>query len=268
MLLDCYPDILRQRHLSVRESCMAWGFTHGDGWFGIVDALLESVQVYAASAGLQPETAQIKEKMGGLRVYWEGADPFTFGAAMVAGEFAEKICELTGERGRPTTRGGCLQTLSRAKAAELGAVAPRLQLVRTVGKGACVPPDVAPVPEIDWDPPTAHQLVERYSAIVHGPISVLDGSLDLVHALLAGIASYNEHPVAITAISRVDGHLVVEHGGGDDYVDGAIVCAQAMARRVDPETGAIPIPEVWGQELVARKGRVPRGTLEDGGENA
>lgn len=243
MLMDCYPDILRQRHLSVRKSCMAWGFTHGDGWFGIVDALLETVQVHAASVGLQPETAQVKEKLGGLRVYWEASDRFILGATMVAGEFAEKICELTGERGRLTTRGGCLQTLSRAKTEELGAVAPRL-LVRTVGKGTSVPPDLVPASEINWDPPTAAQLVERYPAIVHGPISVPKGWLDLVYALLAAIASCNQQPVVISAITHADGQLVVEADAGNDYVDGAIACARALAQRVNAETGAMFIPEV------------------------
>jgi hypothetical protein len=39
-----YPEIFRNRHGNMQETAMCWGMEHGDGWYGIIDALCASIQ--------------------------------------------------------------------------------------------------------------------------------------------------------------------------------------------------------------------------------
>lgn len=43
-LCEKYPKIFADRNKSIRESCMAWGFDIGDGWFNIIDTLCANIQ--------------------------------------------------------------------------------------------------------------------------------------------------------------------------------------------------------------------------------
>ncbi len=39
-----YPKIFRNRYGSMRETCMCWGFEHGDGWYNIIDKMCANIQ--------------------------------------------------------------------------------------------------------------------------------------------------------------------------------------------------------------------------------
>jgi hypothetical protein len=39
-----YPEIFRDRTGNMQETAMCWGMEHGDGWYGILDALCASIQ--------------------------------------------------------------------------------------------------------------------------------------------------------------------------------------------------------------------------------
>ncbi len=52
--------------LSIHKSPMAWGFTCGEGWFDILDQLWKDLDKFEGVV-----LAQVKEKLGGLRVYIE-----------------------------------------------------------------------------------------------------------------------------------------------------------------------------------------------------
>jgi hypothetical protein len=39
-----YPKIFADRNKSMMETCMYWGFDHGDGWFNIIDRLCANIQ--------------------------------------------------------------------------------------------------------------------------------------------------------------------------------------------------------------------------------
>lgn len=73
LLCKRYPKIFAQRHLSMRETAMCWGFDCGDGWFHIIDLLCRWIQLIVDQNKLpQVETTQVKEKYGGLRFYVMG----------------------------------------------------------------------------------------------------------------------------------------------------------------------------------------------------
>ena len=39
-----YPKIFRDRHAPMTQTCLCWGFEHGDGWFFLIDALCSNIQ--------------------------------------------------------------------------------------------------------------------------------------------------------------------------------------------------------------------------------
>ena len=43
-LVEQFPKLFRDRYASMRETCMCWGFEHGDGWYNIIHALCANIQ--------------------------------------------------------------------------------------------------------------------------------------------------------------------------------------------------------------------------------
>lgn len=39
-----HPKIFRDRHAPMTDTCMCWGFEHGDGWYNIIDQLCHNMQ--------------------------------------------------------------------------------------------------------------------------------------------------------------------------------------------------------------------------------
>lgn len=212
-LVRRYPGIFAQRHLTVQESCMAWGFTCGDGWFGIVDAMCRVVVEHAAATGQPvPQAAQVKEKFGCLRVYWSGAaDDFVTGATLMAEALSERTCELTGRPGRMTKRGGYYQTLCPEMALELGAI--------PVSRG-----DNGPTVRL-----FASALTDRYSQITRAPVDVPEHLLEVIDAMLGLLADVGkDKPISVTEIGYTDNRLNVCVDGGGDLALGIAACAAAV----------------------------------------
>jgi hypothetical protein len=43
-LCEKFPKIFRDRHAPMMVTAMCWGFSHGDGWYNIIDALCTNIQ--------------------------------------------------------------------------------------------------------------------------------------------------------------------------------------------------------------------------------
>lgn len=126
-LYDKYPDLFSNKDKDIRSSCMAWGCEHGDGWFDILSTLCWMIKQHEDNTKWQTEYKQkqdpdyvsdyipvkfdqIKEKFGGLRIYFSGGDEYIEGLVSMAESFSYKICEVCGERGKPN-EGGWISTL-------------------------------------------------------------------------------------------------------------------------------------------------------------
>lgn len=125
-LCEKYPKIFRDRSGSMQETCMCWGFSHGDGWYDILDAACSNIQHHIdwkrksePFAGMtdeefdeihQPVAAQVKEKFGGLRLYVDNCDEYVRGVVAMAESMSYRTCEECGNSGtrRP---GGWIRTL-------------------------------------------------------------------------------------------------------------------------------------------------------------
>jgi len=88
------------------------GFAIGEGWWPIIESLCANIQSHTDWWNKNRETrpvveqvvvAQIKEKFGGLRFYYEGGDEQISGMVRMAEAWASRACE---ECGAPGTAGG------------------------------------------------------------------------------------------------------------------------------------------------------------------
>jgi hypothetical protein len=129
-LYEKYPELFSNKNKDIRSSCMAWGCECGLGWYDILSSLCWMINQHGRNKQdqrdyiekHQPERLseiveyapvkfdQIKEKFGGLRVYFSGGDDYIEGLVSMAESFSYKICEVCGERGSPN-KGGWISTL-------------------------------------------------------------------------------------------------------------------------------------------------------------
>ncbi len=117
LLADRYP------HLTFGN--LRFGIECGDGWTDIINAFLTTAEEVTAAGGGTLHLLQIKEKMGGLRIYyrmadmpqrdWIGIDE----AYYLAEARAFHVCERCGRRGLLTYNGMLYATLCAEHAAEL-----------------------------------------------------------------------------------------------------------------------------------------------------
>ena len=121
-----FPKIFRDRHRDMQETCMCWGFEHGDGWYDIIDAACTNIQHHIDwkrstdefrlmsdeefNEQHQTVAVQVKEKWGCLRFYVNNADDYVQGIISMAESMSCRICETCGAPGQRRT-GGWVRTL-------------------------------------------------------------------------------------------------------------------------------------------------------------
>lgn len=139
-----YPKIFADRRKSMTQTCMCWGFSHGDGWFHLIDNLCQSIQSHIdhhnewveqyglpawkeVQEGKREESEwlknepklipqlvadQVKEKFGTLRFYCHGGDEQTAGMVELAERLSARICEECGRMDELVNRnsGGWIRT--------------------------------------------------------------------------------------------------------------------------------------------------------------
>lgn len=106
-LYEKYPDLLEGYKKSPRESCLAFGCEHGDGWYWLIDNLLEFIK----ASKQEVKVDQIKEKFGGLRFYYSGGDLRIDGAVSLAEIMSYNICENCGSTDDVSQTTGWIKSL-------------------------------------------------------------------------------------------------------------------------------------------------------------
>jgi hypothetical protein len=110
-LCEKYPLIFADRNKSMIETCMCWGFEHGDGWYPIIDSLCGNIQNHIDWQNRQGEkvpqvvATQVKEKFGTLRFYYSGGDDVIDGMVRMAESWSAVACEECGAPGTQNSRG-------------------------------------------------------------------------------------------------------------------------------------------------------------------
>ena len=108
-LFDKYPKIFEGKDKGIRESLIAFGCEHGDGWYWLIDNLCESLQATTDNRTPphpQVVATQVKEKFGSLRFYVGGATDGQYGMIEVAENMSYHICEVCGSTDDVTQSSG------------------------------------------------------------------------------------------------------------------------------------------------------------------
>jgi hypothetical protein len=123
-----YPELFKNESKSMKETCMCWGCTCGDGWIYLLDNLCAAITAHikyqhsqvdyyddyektfqseGASKPYRPDYAytkieqvhfeQVKEYFGSLRVYYTGGDETVMNMVDFAERLSESICEECGK---------------------------------------------------------------------------------------------------------------------------------------------------------------------------
>ena len=113
-LYEKYPYLFSNRNKSRMESCMCWGCEVGNGWYELLSSVCWRIFQHDRNTA-DPEYIpvkfdQIKEKYGGLRVYYSGGNNYVRGVISMAEEYSYKVCEVCGNSGKPN-KGGWITTL-------------------------------------------------------------------------------------------------------------------------------------------------------------
>lgn len=102
-----FPAVFRQRDWPVTQSNMAFGIECGDGWFRILDEMLEAIR----KSGQRVQATQIKEKFGTLRFYYIGGDDDINDIVRIAEMKSAHTCEECGKPGKLNTSGWWISCL-------------------------------------------------------------------------------------------------------------------------------------------------------------
>ena len=129
-LYEKYPNLFENRLKSPRESCMSFGVECGLGWYDIISNVCWKIKQHEENKEWNrkylekndPERLaslpeyfpvkfdQVKEKYGGLRLYFSGGDEYVEGLVSMAEAMSYMICEVCGNKGEPN-KGGWISTL-------------------------------------------------------------------------------------------------------------------------------------------------------------
>lgn len=126
LLCEKYPKMFVNRNADMRETAMCWGFSHGDGWFNIINALCSNIQHHIDWRNERRELLlkdnphnqkipdevpqvvvdQVKEKFGTLRFYYHGGDDAIDGMVRMAESMSAVMCETCGAPAKRRGHGG------------------------------------------------------------------------------------------------------------------------------------------------------------------
>jgi hypothetical protein len=129
-LYEKYPNLFVNKDKSPRESPMCFGIECNLGWYDLLSAVCWRISQHEKNiadrirvrneAGKENDQSdldyipvkfdQIKEKLGGIRIYYTGGDDYVRGVVSLADEMSYKICEVCGNAGKPN-KGGWISVL-------------------------------------------------------------------------------------------------------------------------------------------------------------
>lgn len=120
-----FPSLYK--NLYKENTCMQWGIECDDGWYDLIYNLSSELDGWCKQNELQVNAAQIKEKFGTLRFYFNSANVFTDDQYKEISSIVDKyeklsgtVCELTGNVGELKVKGYWYKTLCKESAILLG----------------------------------------------------------------------------------------------------------------------------------------------------
>jgi len=113
-LYDKYPRLFERHNLPANETCMCWGIATGDGWYNLIDRTCQKILDYCKDKNIEvPQFDQVKEKFGGLRMYFNdkvGGDIHDI--VSEAEDESFRTCEESGREGHMYNCNGWFRVLA------------------------------------------------------------------------------------------------------------------------------------------------------------
>lgn len=121
-LYQKYPQLFVNKDKTPMQSPMCFGIETGEGWYEIISSLCWMIKQHEDSIIWQTKWTQetdpeyksdyfpvkfdqIKEKYGGLRVYFSGGDQYVEGLVSMAEAMSYHVCDVCGNKGE-ANKGG------------------------------------------------------------------------------------------------------------------------------------------------------------------
>ena len=124
-LYEKYPDLFQNKDKTPQQSPMSIGVECGFGWYEIISNVCWMIKQHEDNKRWNKEYLekndperlaslpeyfpvkfdQVKEKYGGLRMYFSGGDDYVEGLISMAEAISYKICEECGNKGEPNKGG-------------------------------------------------------------------------------------------------------------------------------------------------------------------
>jgi hypothetical protein len=99
-----FPNLFKDRNVSMQETCMCWGFDHQDGWYQIIHDLSEKLEALILKLPEEERSqccaAQVKEKWGTLRFYMTASTDEMDVLIREAEKQSAVTCEVCGKPGK------------------------------------------------------------------------------------------------------------------------------------------------------------------------
>jgi hypothetical protein len=101
---------LSEKYFDILDSNIR--FEVNNGWYEVIKNLLHVLNHHVARTPLDGkfQIVTIKEKWGGLRVYFDNGDEFIEGAVAMAECLSNSVCEVCGAPGEKNAKGGWIKT--------------------------------------------------------------------------------------------------------------------------------------------------------------
>lgn len=124
-LYEKYPQFFVNKDKTPTQSLMCFGIETGNGWYEILSSLCWMIKQHEDNIKWQTDYKQkedasyqsdycpvkfdqIKEKYGGLRIYFSGGDERVAGLVDMAEAISYNICETCGNKGE-ASKGGWIK---------------------------------------------------------------------------------------------------------------------------------------------------------------
>lgn len=96
-LSDRYSKLITESPLA---SLDIFDFECDNGWLGLIDATLALIQKHSINNDCSVKLTQVKEKFGGLRIYYHGGDECIRAIVDIAELVSGQVCEVCGRSGQ------------------------------------------------------------------------------------------------------------------------------------------------------------------------
>lgn len=107
-----FPKLFEQKDLPMSKTCMCWGIETGDGWFQLIKDTCTKLQCQIDGKIIpQIQFSQVKEKFGGLRIYFTPYNKKVEEIVSKAEDFSYTICEKCGSTDKVTQTKRWITTL-------------------------------------------------------------------------------------------------------------------------------------------------------------